>query len=98
MLLLHWWTHIESIDLVTFEYFFEMLQPIPDLWSLPKQLLLLQPQPLLLDLLQPHLIAASHDSAVGGWQRASLLHWSTLGDPLLVQGCKREGEEFRSVA
>lgn len=69
----------------------EMLKLIPDLWSLPKQLLLLQSQSFLLDLLQSHLIVASHDSAVGaGRQRPSLLHWSTLGDPLLVQGCKRD--------
>lgn len=63
----------------------------PDLWSLSKQLLLLQSQPFLLDLLQPHLIVASHDSAVAGRQRPSLLHWGTLGDPLRVQGCKRDG-------
>lgn len=61
---------------------------IPDLGSLSQQLLL-QSQPLLLDLLQSHLVVSSHDSTVGRRQRPSLLHWSTLGDPLLVQGCGR---------
>lgn len=47
---------------------------------------MLQSEPLLLDLLQPHLTVASHHCAVGvGWELACLLHWGTLGDPLLVQ-------------
>lgn len=73
---------------------FNTLAPIPDLWSLPKQLLLLQSHPLLLDLLQSHLVVASHEL----WGlRPSLLHWSALSDPLLVQACKREMKRFRNA-
>lgn len=68
--------------------FWKALALNPDLWSLPEQLLLLQPQPFLLDLLQSHLTVACHDCAVLGGQ--PLLHWGTLGDPLLIQGCKRD--------
>lgn len=61
-----------------------------DLGPLAEQLLLLQSQPLLLYLLQPHLVVAPQDSTVGAGRRQlpPLLHWSTLGDPLLVQGWK----------
>lgn len=71
---------------------------ISDLWSLPKQLLLLQPQPLLLQLLQSHLVVASHDYTVAGRQRAALLHRSTLGHPLLVQSYReRDGSSNMSA-
>lgn len=59
---------------------------VSDLRPLPEQLLLLESQPLLLDLLQPHLVVASHDPAVGA---GALLHRSTLGHPLLVHGCQK---------
>lgn len=63
---------------------------VPDLWSLSKQLLLLQSQPLFVNLLQSHLTVAPHDSTVRiGGQWASLFHWGTLGDPLLVQRCRK---------
>lgn len=114
VLLLHRWTCTES-DLFKVsrssmrpryfpkkpsDYFLKCFNSlIPDLRSLPEQLLLLQSQPFLLDLLQSHLIVASHDSAVGaGSQLPSLLHWSTLGDPLLVQGCKRQKRRILNFA
>lgn len=70
-------------------FFSTLFLPIPDLWSLPKQLLLLLSQPLLLHLLQPHLAVAYCES---GRELPPLLHWSTLGDPLLVQGCRKRQE------
>lgn len=114
VLLLHRWTRTES-DLFKVsrssmrpryfpkkpsDYFLKCFNSlILDLRSLPEQLLLLQPQPFLLDLLQSHLIVASHDSAVGaGSQLPSLLHWSTLGDPLLVQGCKKQKRRILNFA
>lgn len=57
-----------------------------DLRSLSQQLLLLQPQPLLLHLLQPQLVAASQDAAVAA---GALLDRGALGHPLLVHGCER---------
>jgi hypothetical protein len=65
---------------------------VSNLWPhLPQQLLLLQPQSLLLHLklLEPHLllagVAAAHDASLWalrshGW---GLLHWSTLTDSLV---------------
>ena len=67
-----------------------------DLWSGAEQLLVFQSQPLLLhlQLLEPHLVAARHDSsALGtGGQLAPLLAWTTLGDTLLVQAYRGERE------
>lgn len=80
------------------KYLWNALALNPDLWSLPEQLLLLQPQPFLLDLLQSHLIVASHDCAVLGGQLASWLHWGTLGDPLLVQGCIRDRDKSSNLS
>ena len=81
-------SHDEISDLLTFPLLLPLLfnTLVADLWSLPQQLLLLQSEPFLLDLLQSHLVVAPHDA----WrERPALLHWGTLGDPLLVQGCRR---------
>lgn len=60
-----------------------------DLWSRAEQLLVFKPQSffLQLQLLQSHLVVSSHDSRVlgAGRELGALLHWSTLGNPLLVQ-------------
>lgn len=60
------------------------------LGSLPQEILVLQPQSLLLhlQLLEPHLVAAPHDLGAGGDGRG-LLDRGALADPLLVQGWGR---------
>lgn len=74
-----------NIDLVAFYKYSNWL---PDLRSLPEQLLLLQPQPLLLHLLEPHLTVGARR------QLSPLLHRSALCNPLLVHGC---GENKRGA-
>lgn len=75
----------ENVDLVAF---YKYSYWLPDLRSLPEQLLLLQSQTLLLHLLKSHLTVGA------GRQLSCLLHRSALCNPLLVHGW-RESKEIR---
>lgn len=65
-----------------------------DLRPLSEQLLLLEPQTLLLHLLQSQLVVASQDAAVAA---GALLDRGALGHPLLVHGCQRRKEKVDTI-
>lgn len=65
-----------------------------DLRPLSEQLLLLEPQTLLLHLLQSQLVVASQDAAVAA---GALLDRGALGHPLLVHGWQRRKEKIDTI-